>query len=72
MKPDIQHILPLSINHLKLTEKEASALKMLNVCTFSDIFKIKKYDFIKIKGFGRTSLNKLVDKFAEYAIVIPN
>jgi len=72
MKPNIQHILPLRIKHLELTKKEESALKLLNVHTFGDIYKVQKYDFIKIKGFGSTSLNNLRDKLAEYGIVIPN
>jgi DNA-directed RNA polymerase alpha subunit len=72
MKPNLKHYLPLPVTCLNLTEKEKKALKILNVHTFADFYKIEKYDFIMIKGFGRTSLDKMRDKIAEWGIVIPD
>jgi len=72
MKPFIDHILPQSINIIDLSERQAFALRLLNVCNIEDIYTITKSDLINIRGFGRTSLWDLMDKLAEYGIKIPN
>lgn len=61
----IQEVMDLEISTLELSVRITNAVARLNLKTLADLTRLKKEDYLKMRGFGKTSLGQLEVFFNE-------